>query len=86
MDVGEILSVCALFFYFILLAVLFCGWYFYLRETKRTYIRHRRDGIDEESYDGDLDFSPCLATIGIKNESIAQLEEFAWTKNITKIA
>ena len=84
MDAGEILAVCSLIVYFILLAVLFCGWHFYLHETKRKNIRHHIN-FDVESYKDEWDFTPGLSSIGIKDEAFDRLEDLECIKYIPKI-
>ena len=84
MDAGYILSIFSLMVYLILLAVLFCGWSFYLHETKRKYIRHH-NSFDVESYKDEWDFTPELSSIGIKDEAFGRLEDLDCIKYIPKI-
>ena len=85
---GEIVSICALAVYLTLLVAVLYGWYAYLHEAKKKFVKHCREQVDEELLDPGwtaIGAETKLVTIGIENEDPIRLEQLQFNKKIPKI-
>ena len=87
MDSGEMISVCCLAAYLVLLIAIFCGWYFYLHETNVKYYDRYRENFEEEYLDQNWpNVSKTKSyVVGIDNDVPLRFEEVYFSNTIPKI-
>ena len=87
MDSGEIISICCLAAYLVLLVTIFCGWYFYLHETNVKYYERSRVNFEEEYLDStwpNASKTKSMA-VAIDNDVPLRFEEVSFSNTIPKL-
>ena len=87
MDSGEILSICCLAAYLVLLVTIFCGWYFYLHETNVKYYDRYRENFEEEYSDQTWPNASKIRSmaVGLDSEVPLRFEEVSFSNTIPKV-
>ena len=87
MDSGEILSICCLAAYLVLLVTIFCGWYFYLHETNVKYYKRHRENFEEEYLDQTWPTASKTKSMAVAfdNDFPLRFEEVSFSNTIPKL-
>ena len=87
MDSVDMISICCLAAYLLLLVAVFCGWYFYLHETNVMYYELHRENFEDEYLDQTWPTASKRKSIavGIDNDVPLRFEEVSFSNTIPKL-